>query len=100
MKSEENLAEVSSLYSEPCDGEYEISGYIKFGLWYREDEGNLYVRIVEATDLGGKKVDKSKINPYVKINLLPGKSKHTKRKTTIQRGVTSATFNETHKVNC
>ena len=37
--TEENLAEISSLYSEPCyDHSIKVSGTIKFGVWYRDEE--------------------------------------------------------------
>ena len=97
-KFDEIIDEVSSLYSESCyENEFAITGCIKFGVWYREKEGILYIRIDKVTKLAGC-VHKNKINPYVNINLLPGRSKHTKRKTSIHQQVTSPVYNEIQKV--
>ena len=95
--SEENLAEISSLYSEPnYDNDIEVSGSVRFAVWYRNDEKILYVRIVNASDLA---VAKGKtLNPYVKVYLLPDKSKHTKRMTGIERNTSDPEFDEVVKV--
>ncbi len=93
---DDNLAEISSLYSEPCYTDYRVSGEVSFGVWYREDENTLYVRIVKVKNLGT--VQGSVVNPYIKTYLLPGKSKHTKRKTAIQRKTANPEYNEIIKV--
>lgn len=95
--SEENLAECSSLYSEPnYESEHRVSGAIRFAVWYRNDEKILYIKIVNACGLAAAK-GKS-ISPYVKVHLLPDKSKHTKRKTGIQRKTTDPDYDEIVKV--
>lgn len=94
---EDNLADVSSLYSEPCyDSNIQVSGSLKFGVWYRDEEQILYVRVKKAKDLAT--VPGKDLNPYVKVHLLPDKSKHTKRKTGIQRKTTNPEFDEIVKV--
>ena len=92
------LSEISSLYSEPCyDNQSKVTGNVTFRIWYRDDEQALYVKIIKATGL--LNINKKDVNPYIKLYLLPGKSKHTKRKTTIQQKTTSPEYNETAKVN-
>ncbi len=94
----DELAEISSLYSESNYQKHqEISGSIQFAVWYRNDEQILYVKIVGASNLAAE-MGKT-LNPYVKVHLLPHKSKHTKRKTGIQRKTTNPEFNETVKVS-
>ncbi len=76
-------------------GDYEISGNIQVGVWYKE--GLLHVRMVKANGLAAAKKGGFS-DPYVKIYLLPPKSKHTKRKTGIQRKATNPVYNEILKV--
>ncbi len=96
-KSEADLAEISSLYSEASfDMDFQISGTIKLGTWYKSSEGILYVRIVNASGLAS--IDGSSLNPYVKVYLLPGKGKQNKRRTGIQRKTNKPQYNEIVKV--
>jgi hypothetical protein len=95
--TDDNLAEVSSLYSEPSYDNYcRVTGTVRFAVWYRTDERILYVNIVNADDLAAAKGEK--LNPYIKVQLLPDQSKHTKRKTGIQRATNDPQFNEILKV--
>lgn len=94
---EESLAEISSIYSEPCyEEQFKIKGKLTFGLWYRGEEETLYIRVVKASGLAS--IKGKDVNPYVKTYLLPDKSKHTKRKTGIQRRTIKPEFNELLKV--
>lgn len=96
--SEEELAEISSLYSEPTyDSNIEVSGSVRFAVWYRNDEKILYVKIANAADLAEPAKGKT-LNPYIKVYLLPDKSKHTKRMTGIERKTNEPEFNEVVKV--
>lgn len=93
----DNFAEVSSLYSEPSyDSTIKVTGTIKFGVWYRDEEQILYVRIKKAKDLA--KIPGKDLNPYVKVYLLPDKTKHTKRKTGFLRKTNNPEFDEIVKV--
>lgn len=93
-----DLAEISSLYSEPnYEGTLRISGTVRLGVWYKNDEKILYVKIPNASNLAAAKGES--LNPYVKVHLLPDKSKHTKRKTGIQRKTADPEFNEIVKVS-
>lgn len=96
--SSENLAECSSLYSEPnYENRLKVTGTLRFAAWYRNDEKILYVNIVNASDLAASK--ETSVNSYVKVHLLPGKSKHTMRKTGIQRKTTNPVYDEIVKVS-
>ncbi len=92
-----DVAEISSLYSESCfEIDSQISGTIKLGTWYSDSEGILYVRIVNASGLAS--IDGSSVNPYVKVYLLPGKGKQSKRRTGIQRKTHKPHYDEIFKV--
>ncbi len=76
-------------------GDYAITGSIQVGVWYKD--GQLFVRVVKASGLAvAKKAGYS--DPYIKTYLLPDRSKHSKRKTGIQRKTTNPVFNEILKV--
>ena len=97
-KSDDKLAEIGSLYSEPVyDDSLKPTGYVRLGVWYNNSEKILYIKIVNASNLVAP-VSGKDTNPYIKVHLLPNKSKHTKRRTTIQRNTTSPEFNEVVKV--
>lgn len=96
-KSEENLDDLGSLYSEPDYFSERVSGKIKLGIWYRTDERTLYVRVAKAKDLVN--INNAKPDPYVRMHLLPDKTKLTKRRTGIQRKTISPEFNEILKVS-
>lgn len=95
---DENVAEITSLYSEPCyDNDIEVSGTVKFGVWYKDDGQTLYVRVTKAEGLAT--IQGKDTNPYAKINLLTAKSKPKfKRKTEILKKTTDPEYNETFKV--
>ena len=94
--SANSMASLSSMYSAACGkGDYDITGEVQVGVWYKD--GQLFVRVVKARGLAvAKKTGHS--DPYIKTYLLPDKSKHTKRKTGIQRKTTNPNYNEILKV--
>ena len=99
-ESADSLNSLSSVYIESCgQGSYHIKGKLKAGVWYKQNEGQLYVRIVSAKGLSAAKEDGTS-NPYVKVYLLPDKTKQTKRMTGIQRKTLNPTYNEVLKVCC
>ena len=99
-ESAESLNSLSSVYIESCgQGNYQIKGKLKTGVWYKQNEEQLYVRIASAKGLSAAKGDGTS-NPYVKVYLLPDKSKQTKRMTGIQRKTCNPTYNEILKVCC
>lgn len=96
-RSEESLDDLCSLYSEPGYDCEKVSGKIKLGIWYRMDDHTLYVRVAEAKDLIN--INDGHPDPYVRIHLLPDKTKLTKRRTSIQRKTNTPEFDELLKVH-
>ena len=85
-----------SLYSE-CEmrGDYPITGRLRVRLEYRK--GNLRVHILNAEELAA--ADSNGFSdPYVKMYLLPDKSKQSKRKTDVKLKTLNPVFNETMQV--
>lgn len=95
-RSEEDLDDLCSLYSEPDYNSESIGGKIKLGIWYRTDDKTLYVRISKAKELAN--IGERKPDPYVRMHLLPDKTKLTKRRTSIQRKTNKPDFDELLKV--
>ena len=96
-RSEEDLDDLCSLYSEPDYNSESIGGKLELGIWYRVDEMTLYVRIAKAKELVN--IGEAKPDPYVRMHLLPDKTKLTKRRTGIQRKTNTPEFNEILKVS-
>lgn len=91
---------MGSIYSERCrQGGYSINGKLNVGVWYIQSEEQLLVRINHAKGLSAVKENGSS-DPYVKVFLLPDKSKLAKRKTAIQKKTLNPVYNETLKVCC
>ena len=82
-----------SLYSESCvKGNYVITGGIHISMSYSEGQLRVllhYAQGLAAADSNGFS------DPYVKIYLLPDKSKHSKRKTEIKKKTLNPVYNET-----
>lgn len=92
----DSFSSVSSIYSaDGGNGPYAVSGKIQIGVWFKNNV--LFIRVVKAKGLAAAKSG-GVSDPYVKTYLLPDKTKHTKRKTAIQRKTTDPEYNETLKV--
>ena len=96
-RSEEDLDDLCSLYSEPDYNSDSIGGKLQLGIWYRVDEMTLYVRIAKGKELAS--IGEAKPDPYIRMHLLPDKTKLTKRRTGIQRKTNTPEFNEILKVS-
>ena len=96
-QSEEGLDDLGSLYSEPDYDSETISGKIKLGIWYKTDDRTLFVRVAEGKDLSS--INDGKPDPYVRMHLLPDKTKLTKRRSSIQRKTKEPKFDEILKVS-
>ena len=91
------MGSVSSLYSaDGGKGGYAVTGKINMGLWFKDDI--LFVRVVRCKGLAAAK-SSGVSDPYVKTYLLPDRTKHTKRKTGIQRATLNPEYNELFKVS-
>ena len=92
-----SIGSLSSMYSAVGGkGDYTISGEVRFAVWYAKD-GLLKVHINQARNLAAARKEGYSY-PYVKVYLLPDKSKHTKRKTGFIRKTVSPKYDETFKV--
>ena len=92
-----SLNSITSMYSASVGkGDYDITGDVELGVWYRE--GQLFVRVVRAKGLAAAKKG-GVSDPYIKTYLLPDRGKQSKRKTSVQRKTTNPVFNEILKVN-
>lgn len=82
-----------SLYSESCArGNYVITGELRISISYSKGQLRVvlhYARGLAAADSNGFS------DPYVKIYLLPDKSKHSKRKTDVKKKTLAPVYNET-----
>ena len=86
----------SSVYSaDGGQGDYSIAGSVRIGVWLKEEV--LFVRVMEAKGLAGAKEGKLS-DPYVKMYLLPDRTKQTKRKTSTHRKTNNPKYNEILKV--
>ncbi len=91
-----SLGSMTSMYSAAGDkGDYDISGEVNVAIWLKD--GQLFVKIVKARGLAAAKKGVT-ADPYIKTYLLPDRTKHTKRKTSIQRKTLNPVFNEILKV--
>ena len=75
--------------------DYEILGEVLVGVQYKD--GQLYVHVNRARGLAA--ADSNGFSdPYVKTYLLPDRSKHSKRKTSIKKKTLDPVYDETLKV--
>ena len=96
MKRKISTASVTSMYSASCGkGDYEISGKVLLGVWHKEEQ--LFVRVTRAKKIAAAK-ENGFSDPYIETNLLPDKSKQTKRKTTVQKKTLDPVYDEILKV--
>lgn len=91
-----SLGSMTSMYSAAGGkGDYDITGKVLVGVWHKDNQ--LFVRVIRASGLAAAKKGVTS-DPYIKTYLLPDRSKHTKRKTSIQRKTTNPVYNEILKV--
>ena len=87
---------ITSLYCESAGkGDYEISGRVLLGVWFKDDQ--LFVRVNKASGLTAAKKGVTS-DPYVMTYLLPDRHKQNKRQTGIQRKTTNPVYYEIFKV--
>ncbi|XP_028847888.1 synaptotagmin-like protein 1 isoform X2 [Denticeps clupeoides] len=70
-----------------------VDGRIFFSMQHNAQRGELVVCVYRCEDLSAS--GKSHTNPYVKVHLLPGKSSHSKRKTSVKKKTVNPVYNET-----
>ncbi|NWW89878.1 SYTL1 protein, partial [Rhynochetos jubatus] len=84
-----------SLYSEGELGSVAVRGCVQFSLRYDPAKTELQVHVLRCRELAEAK--KRRSDPYIKTYLLPDKSNHSKRKTTVRKRSLDPVFNETLK---
>ncbi|XP_059824219.1 synaptotagmin-like protein 5 [Hypanus sabinus] len=91
-----SLNSMMSVYSETGDyGNVNISGEILLGINYSYRSGALSISVKECRNLAIADEKKQRTDPYVKMYLLPDKSRQSKRKTKLKSNTTNPVFNET-----
>ncbi|XP_061430799.1 synaptotagmin-like protein 4 [Lethenteron reissneri] len=98
MRSTVSMMSLMSTYSEVDFGAgVEVKGDVLLSLQYEYRTGTLNVNVRKCRSLAYGNAKKQSSNPYVKVYLLPDKSKQSKRKTTTQKNTVNPVYNETLK---
>ncbi|KAG7457989.1 hypothetical protein MATL_G00233090 [Megalops atlanticus] len=84
-----------SLFSSGEFGIVEVRGSLQFSLHYDTKKEELLVQVCRCQDLAHARKNRS--DPYVKTYLLPDKSTHSKKKTSVKKKTVNPIFDETLK---
>ncbi|XP_054721366.1 uncharacterized protein LOC129231143 [Uloborus diversus] len=88
---------VTSVYSAAGGGRYGtviVTGEVLFGLNYNYKTGTLEINIKECRNLAAVDTKRNRSDPYVKVYLLPDRTKSGKRKTKVKKHTLSPVFDE------
>uniref|UniRef100_A0A4W5NB86 Synaptotagmin-like protein 1 n=1 Tax=Hucho hucho TaxID=62062 RepID=A0A4W5NB86_9TELE len=85
-----------SLFSSGEFGAVEVKGRVLFSLDYDTQREELQIRVCRCEDLAAARKNHS--DPYVKAYLLPDKSSHSKKKTSVKKKTLNPVFDQTLKV--
>ena len=91
---------MASVYSGAGEGRYgtvAVRGQVEFGLQYNYKAKALEIHIKQCKDLAPVDIKRNRSDPYVKVYLLPDKSKSGKRKTKVKKHTLNPVFDETLK---
>lgn len=91
---------MASVYSGAGEGRYgtvAVRGEVEFGLQYNYKQSALEIHVVQCKDLAAVDFKRNRSDPYVKVYLLPDKSKGGKRKTRVKKHTLNPYFDETLK---
>ncbi|GLH10864.1 Protein kinase C, brain isozyme [Gryllus bimaculatus] len=91
---------LASVYSGAGEGRYgtvAVRGEVEFALQYNYKAGALEIHVKQCRDLAPVDVKRNRSDPYVKVYLLPDKSKSGKRKTKVKKHTLNPVFDETLK---
>ncbi|XP_049870041.1 uncharacterized protein LOC126369598 isoform X2 [Pectinophora gossypiella] len=91
----ESMASVYSGAGEGTRGNVTVRGDVQFSLLYNYRLGALEVGVKRCRDLAPVDVKRNRSDPYVKVYLLPDKSKTGKRKTKVKKNTLNPVFEET-----
>lgn len=84
-----------SLFSSGEFGAVEVKGRVLFSLDYDTQMEELQIRVCRCEDLAAARKNHS--DPYVKAYLLPDKSSHSKKKTSVKKKTLNPVFDQTLK---
>ncbi|XP_023268034.1 synaptotagmin-like protein 1 [Seriola lalandi dorsalis] len=82
-----------SLFSSGDFGLVEVRGRIQFSLVYETQREELQVKVHRCEDIASARKNRS--DPYVKTYLLPDKSSHSKKKTSVKKKTLSPVYDQT-----
>ncbi|XP_035219238.1 uncharacterized protein LOC118192392 isoform X2 [Stegodyphus dumicola] len=88
---------VTSVYSAAGGGRYgtvTVTGEVLFGLNYNYKTGTLEINVKECRNLAAVDTKKNRSDPYVKVYLLPDRTKSGKRKTKVKKHTLNPVFDE------
>ncbi|XP_068631354.1 uncharacterized protein btsz isoform X2 [Battus philenor] len=91
----ESMASVYSGAGEGARGSVAVRGEVQFSLLYNYRLGALEVGVKRCRDLAPVDTKRNRSDPYVKVYLLPDKSKAGKRKTKVKKNTLNPVFEET-----
>uniref|UniRef100_A0A3Q1J0M5 Synaptotagmin-like protein 1 n=1 Tax=Anabas testudineus TaxID=64144 RepID=A0A3Q1J0M5_ANATE len=84
-----------SLFSSGDFGVVEVRGRIQFSLVYDTQKEELQVKVYRCEDIASARKNRS--DPYVKTYLLPDKSSHSKKKTSVKKKTLNPVYDQTLK---
>ncbi|XP_062265965.1 synaptotagmin-like protein 1 isoform X1 [Platichthys flesus] len=82
-----------SLFSSGDFGTVEVRGRIQFSLVYETKKEELHVKVFRCEDIASGRNNRS--DPYVKTYLLPDKSSHSKKKTSVKKKTLNPIYDQT-----
>lgn len=82
-----------SLFSSGDFGVVEVSGRIQYSLVYDNHSEELQVKVYRCEDIASARKNRS--DPYVKTYLLPDKSNHSKKKTSVKKKTLNPVYDQT-----
>ncbi|XKL66038.1 hypothetical protein PGB90_009458 [Kerria lacca] len=91
---------MASVYSGAGEGRYgvvPVRGEVEFSLQYNYKAGDVEIHVKRCSDLAPVDVKRNRSDPYVKVYLLPDKSKSGKRKTRVKKHTLNPIFDEVLK---
>lgn len=88
---------LASVYSGAGEGRHTgvaVRGEVQFGLQYNYKQSSLEIHVKQCKDLAPVDMKRNRSDPYVKVYLLPDKSKSGKRKTRVKKHTLNPVFDE------
>uniref|UniRef100_A0A3B4FSM5 Synaptotagmin-like protein 1 n=1 Tax=Pundamilia nyererei TaxID=303518 RepID=A0A3B4FSM5_9CICH len=82
-----------SLFSSGDFGVVEVRGRIQYSLAYNSQREELQVKVYRCEDIAAARKNRS--DPYVKTYLLPDKSNHSKKKTSVKKKTLNPVYDQT-----